>query len=278
MAREYGYRKKDLPFITGQDCTDESFKQIKFFNKQDKNSYKNLKDGFTQFTIHNTPINGATECGRIFAKVLNPLAFKYKKYGTENGHISKDIITQDFLMYNQRNWRDELSEKTKDMTRVEFKSSLPVSVEDAMISYRINRAKKQLRKFNEQYRNSLTEVYDQRHIQDLATQIHHIFPASEFPQIADFLENLIALTPTQHFSYAHPNNNTQYVDKDYQYMCLIAKIGSIRANIMSNGKEPLIYDFDSLLKVLEIGLCTDEFYSIKQNDFNSILNCIEKCY
>ncbi len=47
---------------------------------------------------------------------------------------------------------------------------------------------------------------------------------------------------------------------------------------MSNGKEPLIYDFESLLKVLGIGLCTDEFYSIKQNDFNSILNCIEKYY
>ncbi len=249
-----------------------------FFNKQDKNSYKSLKEGFIQFTIHNTPINGDTECGRIFTKVLNPLACKYKKYGTEKGHISKDIITQDFLMYNQRNWRDELSEKPKDMTRVEFESSLPVSAVDAMTSYRINRAKKRLRKFNDQYRNSLSEVYEQRHIQDIATQIHHIFPASEFPQIADFLENLIALTPTQHFSYAHPNNNTQYVDKDYQYMCLVSKTGSIRENIMSNGKEPLIYDFESLLKVLGIGLCTDEFYSIKQNDFDSILNCIEKYY
>ena len=29
LAREYGYRKKDLPFITGQDCTKESFNQIK---------------------------------------------------------------------------------------------------------------------------------------------------------------------------------------------------------------------------------------------------------
>ncbi|WP_202109161.1 hypothetical protein [Succinivibrio dextrinosolvens] len=249
-----------------------------FFNKQEKNSFKKLKDGFAQFTIQNTKINGTTECGRIFTKVLNPLACKYKKYGTEKGYISKDIITQDFLMYNQRNWRDERSEKPKDMTRGDYESSLSVSVENAMTSYRINRAKKHLRKFNDQFRNGLTEVFDQRHIQDLATQIHHIFPASDFPQIADFLENLIALTPTQHFSYAHPNNNTQYIDKDYQYSCLVAKTGSIRSNLMSNGKEPIIYDFDSFLKVLGIGLCTDEFYSIKQNDFNSILNCIDKYY
>lgn len=87
-----------------------------FFRLQDKNSFKELKDSYTSFTIQNTPINGATECGRIFTKVLNPLACKYKKCGTERGHISKDIITQDKIMYNQRNWRDILSEKPKDMT------------------------------------------------------------------------------------------------------------------------------------------------------------------
>lgn len=52
-----------------------------FFRLQDKNSFKELKDSYTSFTIQNTPINGATECGRIFTKVLNPLACKYKKCG-----------------------------------------------------------------------------------------------------------------------------------------------------------------------------------------------------
>lgn len=70
----------------------------KFFQLQDKNSFKDLKDGYTQFIINNTPINGATECGRIFTKVLNPLACKYRKRGTEKGYISKNIITQDISM------------------------------------------------------------------------------------------------------------------------------------------------------------------------------------
>ncbi len=147
-----------------------------------------------------------------------------------------------------------------------------------MTNYRINRAKRNLRKFNDLYREGKTEVFDERHIKDLATQIHHIFPAADFPEIADFLENLIALTPTQHFSYAHPNNNTQYVDKEYQYLCLLAKTGSIRDNLLGDNEQPVIYDFELFLLVLGIGLDSEEFYDIQENDFDSVLNCIEKYY
>lgn len=249
-----------------------------FFRLQDKNSFKELKDGYTFFMIENTPINGATECGRIFTKVLNPLACKYRKCGTERGHISKDIITQDMIMYNHRNWRDILSEKPKEMTRVDYEVTLPKPNENYMITYRINRAKRNLRRFNDMYRNGKTEVFDERHIQDLATQIHHIFPASDFPEIADYLENLIALTPTQHFTYAHPNNNTQYIDRAYQYLCLIAKTGSIRENLLMNTGNPVIYDFYLYLTVLSTGLGDDEFYNIPDLDFDTLLGRIEQYY
>lgn len=249
-----------------------------FFRVQDKNSFKELKDEYTQFTIWNTPINGVTECGRIFAKVLNPLACKYRKCGTEKGHISKDIITQNMIMYNQKNWRDILSEKPKDMTRVEYEDILPKINEDYVTSYRINRAKKNLRRFNNLYRAGKTEVYDKRHIKDLATQMHHIFPASEYPEIADYLENLIALTPTQHFVYAHPNNNTKYINKEYQYVCLIAKTGSIRDNLLNKKGEPVIYSFNLYQIVLNVGLGTEEFLEVQDMDFGEILNRIEHYY
>ena len=242
-----------------------------FFRLQDKNSFRELKDAYTQFTINYTPINGATECGRIFTKVLNPLACKYRKCGTERGHISKDIITQDMIMYNQRNWRDILSEKPKDMTRIEYEITLPKPSEDCMTTYRINRAKKNLRRFNDQYRNGKTEVYDERHIKDPATQMHHIFPASDYPAIADYLENLIALTPTQHYTYAHPNNNTQYIDRAYQYVCLISKTGTIRDNLLGKNKAPIIYDFYLYQTVLNTGLGTEEFYEIQELDFDGLI-------
>lgn len=249
-----------------------------FFRMQDKASFKELKDAYTAFTIANTPINGATECGRIFTKVLNPLACKYRKCGTERGHLSKDIITQDMIMYNQRNWRDILSEKPKEMTRVDYEITLPRPDDDYMTSYRINRAKRNLRRFNDMYRGGKTELFDERHIMDPATQMHHIFPAGDFPEIADYLENLIALTPTQHFTYAHPNNNTQYIDRAYQYLCLIAKTGMIRENLLENENSPIIYDFYLYQTVLNTGLNTDEFYSVLDMDFDGVLNLIEKYY
>ncbi len=249
-----------------------------FFRLQDKKSFKELKDAYTSFTIDNTPINGVTECGRIFTKVLNPLACKYKKRGTERGHLSKDIITQDMIMYNQRNWRDLLSEKPKDMTRVDYEITLPRPDDDCMTTYRINRAKRNLRRYNDSYRAGKTELFDDRHILDPATQIHHIFPANEFPAIADYLENLIALTPTQHYSYAHPNNNTQYVDKDYQYLCLIAKTGAIRDNLLGQTEGPIIYDFYMYQTVLNTGLSTEEFFEVQEMDFAGLLNRLEKYY
>lgn len=249
-----------------------------FFELQTKESFKVLKDGYISFTISNTPINGTTECGRIFTKVLNPLACKYKKYGTERGHISKDIITQDMLLYNQKNWRDLLSEKPKEMTRGDYEISVNDAPVNGMTIYKINKAKKNLRRYNDEYRKTQTELTDERHLIDPATQMHHIFPANEFPEIADYVENIIALTPTQHLSYAHPNNNTQYIDRNYQYQCLVAKTNSIRDNLLQNGDLPEIYDFVLFQTVLNIGLNTNEFSGIEDLDFDGIVNMLEKYY
>lgn len=250
----------------------------RFFKAQDKNSFKQLKDSYTGFTIHNTPINGATECGRIFTKVLNPIACRYKKRGTDRGRISKHVITQDMILYNQPNWRDVLSDKPKDMTRGEYEQTLPERSEEYMSSYRITRAKRNLKRFNDRYRSGKTELRDERHMADPATQMHHIFPVNECPSIADYLENLIALTPTQHFSYAHPNNNTQYIDREYQYQCLLAKTESIRNNLSQMDKEPGIYDFSAFLTVLNTGLGTEEFSEVAELDFEGLRDKIEKFY
>lgn len=249
-----------------------------FFQSQDKSSFHELKEGYTNFIIQNTPINGVIECGRIFTKVLNPLACKYKKCGTVRGNLSKDVITQDMLMYNQRNWRDILLQKPKEMTRVDYAMTLSRPDENYMTRYRIERAKKNLRKFNDLYRGGMTENKEERHMEDMATQMHHIFPVNEYPEIADFMENLIALTPTQHFSYAHPNNNTQYIDRAYQYLCLIAKTDSIRKNLLREKEEPIIYDFFLFQTVLNVGLGTEEFFDVDDMDFDGLLNRIEKYY
>ena len=126
-------------------------------------------------------------------------------------------------------------------------------------------------------------IYDEIHRwekkgNDRVDVMHHIFPQSEFAEIADYIENLIALTSGQHLQKAHPNGNTRIIDKQYQYTCLIAKTESIRKNIMANKGEPVIYDFAAFMYVLDVGLNTDYFEALPSCDFNSVVTGIEFNY
>ncbi|HHE8739247.1 TPA: hypothetical protein ACUM1O_000657 [Haemophilus influenzae] len=248
---------------------------ISFYQNQDNASYKDLKDRFCNFTIQYTNINKMTECGRIFTKIINPLAFKMKKKGTEKGRLSKDIITLLDISYNRENWRDELSGKSKTETRSDFERK-DFIIKNNWDKYNANKSKKFLKYFNDREYNGKSEV-NQKTEMVLATQAHHIFPRMEYPEIATFLENLIMLTPNQHFSMAHPKNNTQYIDKNFQYICLIAKIGKIMENLTQDKIEK-IYSFDNCKHVLNIGIKTTEFSNIRENDFYSILEKIDFFY
>ncbi|EJC52572.1 hypothetical protein [Helicobacter pylori] len=223
-----------------------------FLQKQDTESFKQLKDGFTHFTINNTAINNATECFRIFTKIINPLAFYYRKKGTRKGYLSNTIITKDELNYNRINWRD--IGKDKNTTRQEY--DLINSKGIANSNYLISKAKKVVKRYNDRFNNSLSEVKQEKE-EVQATQIHHIFPIQDFPIIANYIENLIALTPNQHFIYAHPNNQTRLIDKDFQYICLLAKTTTILNDTQS------VYDWNDYIVVLNTGLKTTIFSQIK---------------
>lgn len=247
-----------------------------FFSLQNRDAYKDVRDRFIKFTINNTNINGETECGRIFTKVINPLAFKQKKLGTERGRISKNIITLSDLQYNRLNWRDQLSGKDKSVTRIEHEPTNDQLQARALATYTVNKAKKAVRKFNDEVYGGTSEI-NQATETVRATQAHHIFAQSEYPSIAEYVENLIMLTPNQHFSMAHPNNNTQYIDKDFQYICLIAKSTKIYDNLTSVNEEKF-YDFDDYKFVLNTGLETEEFSSVDYLDFATIVNKIDYFY
>lgn len=117
------------------------------------------------------------------------------------------------------------------------------------------RSKKFLRKFNNENRNGYTEVLTGEYIGP-ASQIHHIFPESQFPFISHEYENLVALSPSQHYLCAHPNNNTGLIDKEYQIIILNEKNERIKENIEDNNVET-IYSFDNMVKVINEGFKTD---------------------
>ncbi len=248
-----------------------------FFDCQDKKTYTDMKSKYSEFIIANTRINGKTECDRIFIKVLNPLAYFRNLSGTERGRISSQIITYDMLMYNRNNFRDLYAEKPKGVTRKEYAISNPVEVNHAYYKYQSVKAKKFLHLFNDQIRNSVTEHLDGIHENDKAIHMHHIFPEAEFPEICYFLENLIALTPTQHLGYAHPDGRTQEIAEQYQHLLLLSKTYRIQENLLDEESEK-IYEFSNLLFVLNIGFDNEEVLEVEDMDFNSVVNMINMHY
>lgn len=248
-----------------------------FFDKQTKKEYDNLKKTFSAFIIRNTKINGEVECNRIFIKVLNTLAYFKNSKGTEKGRLSKHIITYDMLMYNRSNFRDLYSNKPKGVTRKEYAITHPVEINKAYYSYQSSKAKKYLRLFNEQNRNSKTEHLDGIHVHDTASHIHHIFPEAEYPEISFFLENLIALTPTQHLNFAHPDGKTTEIVEQYQHLLLLSKSDRIRENLI-NDKIEHIYEFEKFLFVLNVGLDNDGIMDIEYMNFVDLVDAINTHY
>jgi len=246
-----------------------------FFELETQEALADLKKRFSDFCINYTPINTEVEANRIFIKVLNPLSCKFKKRGTERGRLSRLNITYDKIMYNQTNWRDDLAGKNKNVARGDFISS---PVNNDMYEYRVRRAIKYLQQHNAKYNDSRPEIVDEFARKGKAIYMHHIFPQHQFRDIADFVENLIALNAVQHYQKAHPDGNTSAIDKEYQYLCLVSKTNSIKRNLASGTGETVIYKYEDFMYVLDVGLSTDYFSALNNCDFNSVLTGIDKYY
>lgn len=219
-----------------------------FFISQNKAGYERLKTRFINFVIDNTPKNDPVDISRIFSKIINPLAFREKKFGTRRGSISQTVISLDELYYNRPNWRD--ISKDKSITREEAKALFEDVVENKnFFKHHVTKAKKFVRKIQ-----PFSEIH--RFEQYPGLQAHHIFMESEFPQIADLPENIIILTPNQHYYRAHPNNKTSVIDEKYQAICLMSKLDSIEINNRSGESD---YSLEDFIDVLNTGFETEHF-------------------
>ena len=248
-----------------------------FFSVQTQDAYQHVKESFSSFMIRNTKINGTLECNRIFIKVLNPLAYFNNSHGTEKGRLSEQIITYDMLMYNRNNFRDVYADKPKGVTRKEYAAAHPANVNEAYYHYQSTKAKRFLRLFNNLHRDGQTEHLEAAHMQDSAIHMHHIFPEAVYPEICYYLENIIALTPTQHLNYAHPNGRTQEINEQYQHLLLLSKADRICENLTDAAAEK-IYEFSNFLFVLNVGFDNDDVLEIDDMDFCSVINAINVHY
>ena len=202
--------------------------------------FEALKNDFQAFMRGFTEINGDTEINRIFTKVLNPYSAFYQIPGTEKGRMTPGRFIYPDLMYNRENFRDIGKDKT--LSRQEVLREITEQPE--VVMYRVQKAKNIIKR----HRTS-SEVKDSLAI-GAATQVHHIFPEHEFPEISDYLENLILLTPQQHNTRAHPENKTHTIDPEYQKECLLSKMDSI---VTSINKGDNLYAKERFIHVINTG-------------------------
>lgn len=227
---------------------------IKFFEEYKRKYEKgNLTHGdfevlqrrFIKFIIGNTAINGEVEVRRIYPKLLNVYACENNMPGSVKGRMSENQFYYTDLMYNRKNWRDVSKDKTISRQEAINESEQNILPDTAFNAYLVQKAMNQIKKMY-----SESEVKDQWANGD-ATQVHHIFPKSKFPQLAHYLENLIKLTATQHFTKAHPNNKTDAINLDYQLICLLSKTDSIEKSLKKN---EIYYRKESFVYCINTGL------------------------
>jgi len=235
-----------------------------FFQKQDRASLYSLRSKLVQLYHTNTAIRGDYEPPRIFNKIINILAFKRKLKGTVKGNVSANSLTIDEIRYNRVNWRDLNKDKTISRQAYNELFQQNIGKDKGYYKYTVQKAKKFVRQLH-----PFSEIH--RFPEYPGLQAHHIFMESEYPEIADYPENIICITPNQHFWRAHQNNNTHLIDPDYQLICLLCKLDSIEINNRAGNEDYSLPDF---VNVLNVGLDTDVFTS--QMDYETIKHNIVK--
>lgn len=244
----------------------EEYKSLYENEKLESSGFDELKSKFQKFIIGNTKINGVVEVNRIYPKILNVFATQNNLPGTIGGFMSKHEFYYTDLMYNRKNWRDV--KKSKNISRQESEieyDALISETENPYNNYLIQKAMTAIRKL---YTES--EIKDQWGNGD-ATQIHHIFPKHKFPQLAHYLENLIKLTATQHYTKAHPNNKTKDISIDYQLVCLLAKSDSIEKSLKKN---EMYYRKESFIYCINTGLTKELKFDLTFRQIKSELATI----
>ena len=201
-----------------------------------------IYEKYYRFISANTPSRSRIDVYRMFHKVFNLYAFHEMLPGSTD-----KLLSLGDLMYNKINMRDKKA-KQKYCTRAEaLKRNRHQLNEQFYVDYQVNKAMRMVRKIQ----GKASEVHDDLDA-GAATEVHHIFPKSEYPELATYFENLILLTSSQHRQKAHPNSNFHIVDRDYQMVCLMAKSQTIEEYINEHGET--FYTKKSFVDVINQGL------------------------
>jgi hypothetical protein len=210
-----------------------------------------VKDKYWEWAKINTDIRGTDRkhTYRVFNKIFNVYCYKHRIPGEDGSNITTGPCPYSFLIYNRKNFRDE--NMPSGMTRREYMKNVLSDIDAGGVvgAVLLQKAKADIkRKYN-----GVSELQDTASgfVPESGVHIHHMLPQHSHPQFALFRENLIALTPGQHLSFAHVQGNTQRINPDFQKICLKKKFDHIKESLES-GED--FYVLSRFIQVINSGL------------------------
>jgi len=215
-------------------------------NKPTQENYLKVKTAYWIWAKKNTAVRGndPTHSYRVLNKIFNVFCYKNRIPGEDSSNVSTGPCPYAFLIYNRTNFRDE--NMPSGMTRQQYKTEVLSGIErEGVVETLLQKAKDSIK---EKYNND-SEIKDSAlgYIANGGVHVHHILSRYYYPQFSLSKENLIALTPGQHLSSAHPQSNTKITDPKFQIVCLKKKFEHIKASLELGEK---FYDLKEFIKIL----------------------------
>lgn len=216
--------------------------------RQNPNQSNHLlaKEAYWNWARVNTAVKGddRRHTYRVFNKIFNVFCYKYRVPGEDASNITTGPCPYSFLIYNRTNFRDE--NMPSGMTRQQYRDEVLSEIDqEGVVETLLQKVKDTIK---EKYGND-SEIKEERfgYLPNGGVHVHHILPRHSFPQFSLSRENLIALTPGQHLSFAHIEANTRTISPQFQIVCLRKKFEHLKQSL-THGET--FYDLSEFVRVL----------------------------
>lgn len=227
-------------FIADNGLT-EVFNDYK--NNPTQSTYIRAKEAYWQWAKTHTRVRteDPRHSNRVFNKIFNLFAYGHAINGESGAKVIDGKCPYSFLVYKRINFRD--SSMPRGLSRREFYELMD---QEASIEQRERQAKKEVR--NKHLNGELTDPA-LGYINNNKFMGHHILPQNEYKDFRDKRENIIMLTPDQHYAYAH-ETGTQTINTTYQVHCLIGKLHSIKKSLQTGENFYSMKNFAEMVNTL----------------------------
>lgn len=238
----------------------------KYLNAPNQQNYINAKETYWRWAKINTAVktDNPQHSYRVYNKIFNVLCHKYRIPGQYHSNVADGVCPYSYLIYNRDNFRDK--DKPTGMTRQTYIDTMLSDIDkDGVVATLLKKAKDSI---SRKYGDSELKEPEFGYLPENGVHVHHMLPISFNPEYSLVRENLIALTPGQHLSYAHVKGNTKIVAPQYQAICLKRKLEHIIESL--NAGEDF-YDYATFVDVVNTCYEWQKPQDISQGDLISLL-------